>query len=100
MQEQEERKKQKLLEIHDRIESKRQERLQRKIQDNIKIKEVLNRKPLYQQIEEKYVTEVQIPEREKYREELLNRKQYYKPINRQEINEHSLEFERKMFQIQ
>ena len=60
--------------MHERIENKRQERIRRKIEDNKKIKEVLNARPLYMQLEEKFNSEVQNNEQERIASELRNRK--------------------------
>lgn len=65
----EEDKEQERLKKHDemrmRIEQQREDRIMRKIEGSHNIKLMMKQKPLYQQIEERYVEQVEIPEKER-----------------------------------
>lgn len=78
-----------LLELRDRVEQKREERVMRKIKGNQYYNSVKRKKPLYKEIEEKYQQEVELPEMERIKQDLAQRKKHYKPIQRNEIEDHA-----------
>lgn len=52
----------KLLEMRDRIEQKREERIMKKIEGNKIYSQWRRKKPLYVELEEKYKAEIEEPE--------------------------------------
>jgi len=87
--EEELRKMNKLLELRDKVEQKREERVMRKIHGNKHFNSVKRKKPLYKEIEEKYEQEIAIPENERIKQDLAERKKLYQPIRRTEIEDHA-----------
>ena len=88
----EERKKQK-EEIMKRIHDQQEQRIKFRDETMKQVKEVLHKKPLYKQYEEKYHETVEVPlleQKKKHLEELRN---FYRPIDNSELTEHAMKYE-------
>ena len=52
------------------------------------MKEVKHRKPIYKKIEEKYQKSVEMPNLAERKKQLENIRNFYKPIDKEQMNEH------------
>ena len=68
-----------------KLQEKEEQRKKFEEETKHKVKEVLNKKPLYKQFEEKYQQEVEMPTLEQKKKQLEELRNFYKPIERQEI---------------
>jgi hypothetical protein len=67
---------------------KEESRKKNREESAFKIREVLNMKPLYKQIEERFKNEVELPELETKKKALEDLRNFYKPIDLKEISTH------------
>ena len=72
----------------ERLERHKNERSQRKKDWTEKDKETNKKSYLYKQLEDRYEKEVKLPELEKKKQELDNLRNFYKPIKKEELDEH------------
>ena len=56
------------------------------------MKKIFDEKPLFQQYEKKYVEEVEMDGLQKRKAELSKIRNFYQPINKDEMKEHSLNY--------
>eukprot|EP00347_Sterkiella_histriomuscorum_P004265 403361109 len=89
----EEEKRKKLEEMQRKIQEKEMERMKSKQDGHVKVKHVINAQPLYKQFEEKYQKEVEMPHLELKKKQLEELRNFYKPIQRQDLQEHALKYE-------
>ncbi|CAG9318079.1 unnamed protein product [Blepharisma stoltei] len=85
---QEEEKKLKIQEKLEEIEIRKKEREEKIIESNKAFKHVASVKPLFQKLEERYQQQYIIPELEKRKYELAQKRQMLAPINMKEIISH------------
>ena len=67
---------------------RRKKELAEVINNKHELIEVLNEKPMYQKIEERYVNEIEMKELERRKAELAKKRLNYQPLNKQELLEH------------
>ena len=71
---------------------KEEERKKNREETAFKIREVLNMKPLYKQIEEKFKNDVELPQLEMKKKALEDLRNFYKPIDPKELMIHSKKY--------
>ena len=57
------------------------------------MKEVVRKKPLYKQYEEKYYEQVELPTLEQKKKQLEDLRNFYRPIEGQELKQHAMKYE-------
>ncbi|CDW87268.1 UNKNOWN [Stylonychia lemnae] len=90
----EEEKRKKQEEIEKKFQDKHQERQKYREDSQVKIKTVINSKPLYKQYEEKYIQEIEMPQLEMKKKQLEELRNLHKPIQKQDLLEHAMKYER------
>ena len=75
-------------------QEKELERQKLKEDTHVKIKQVINAKPLYKQLEEKYQQEIEMPHLELKKKQLEELRNFYKPIQKTDLQEHAMNYER------
>ncbi len=76
------------------MDEKMLERQKYKEETKQKVKSVINSKPLYKLYEEKFKQEVEMPELEQKKKQLEDLRNLYRPIQKNDLQEHAMNYER------
>lgn len=94
-----EEKAKRMIEKLEQIELEKKARLEEFEQSNLALKRVASVKPLFKEIEDRFVVNVELPELEQRKRELAIKRQVFAPMNVKEIISHEKQYEKHLEQM-